>query len=98
MNLYQVKETSVVKSCAISCEKYSLNYELLKTDIETSEPRVACELYSILVVKTESCGDSEYEFVYDVTRDRDTAEAYLLMLCKGEVTPITVRDVLYDCM
>lgn len=88
-------KSSVVMSDTALCEGFRLSYELL---ISRASGGDGSDVYSILVVKTDSCDDYEYDFVYDVSRDYDTAKSYLNMLCRETVTPMSLRDVLYNIM
>lgn len=99
MGIQDFLKSSVILSCAALCENFRLSYELLKTEVNDEVNKEGgFNLYSILVVKTDSCDDYEYDFVYDVSRDYDTAKSYLNTLCSETVTPISLRDVLYDIM
>jgi hypothetical protein len=54
--------------------------------------------YCILIVQSDRIFGSESRFLYDVSRDKETAETILKALCDGAVTPLQAKYIIEDIL
>lgn len=77
---------------------FKLSYELVETadvcGIGDSEHKC---VYSILVVKSED-GAAESAFLYDISREKETALNTLELLRRNSVTPSLARQIICDIL
>ena len=71
----------------------SLYYRLVRTADERGG-----DVFSVLVMKYRPGSPAERRFVFDVTRDEETARSIFRSLTDGLVTPVAVRDVIEDLL
>lgn len=94
----------VLKSLAFCDENYicqqgiHLQYQVIETDDPIICDSCWKKVYSILVIKSVSFDEREIAFVYDVSRNRRTAERIAEVLKENTVTPCTVKEILDDIM
>ena len=55
-------------------------------------------MYSVLCISHDDDGLSDEAFVYDVSSDPETASEIFAAITVGKVTPVTVADVVADCL
>ncbi len=73
-----------------------LDYSLIVTDGKEYDLFSEKEVYSILVLQSEDGITTDYDFLYDIARDKENAVAILNMLVYNNVMPANARDVLAD--
>ena len=96
--LTQAKEVYNITPNKASLAESVLSYKVIRTG-EVFAPfksEGADNVYSLLCLKTDENFGVEYDFVYDVTRNLEYALYLANLLCKNEVTPCTLRDVIED--
>lgn len=75
-----------------------LDYSLILTDSKEFDMFEENTVFSILILQLEGGVTTEYDFLYDVARDRKNAVAIFDMLVYNNVMPSNARDVLADCL
>ncbi|MBR4880491.1 MAG: hypothetical protein IKU19_01070 [Clostridia bacterium] len=75
-----------------------LQYIIICTAPSEAFGEFHCDVYSLLVVKTEGTEGNESVFVYDISRTRERALEISRLLCENTVTPCTVYEVLDDIL
>jgi len=76
----------------------NLHYKLIKTKAVTLNNDNYDDVYSILCLISDTNGDVEYEFAYDITRDERTAFELMRIIYKNRVTPCSIKYVLQDIL
>ncbi len=75
-----------------------LDYSLIITDRKECDLFEENSVYSVLILQIEDGITTEYDFIYDVARDKENAVAILDMLVYNNVMPNNARDVLADIL
>ena len=83
--------TCIVSSVSNTEQKIINHYRLIRTiDIFHNT-----EVFSVFLT-TASPEDSSEAFVYDISRNSHTAEQFLDMICKNNVTALSLREIAED--
>lgn len=73
--------------CEDECkDRNELTYQILKHG----------NVYSLLVIMTDSYGLKDYVFIYDITHEESIASEVIEMLSENITTPCTVMYILED--
>ena len=75
-----------------------LDYSLILTDSKEVDIFGENTVFSILILQLEDGITTEYDFLYDVARDRKNAVAIFDLMVYNNVMPSNARDVLADCL
>ncbi|MBR5322112.1 MAG: hypothetical protein IKU48_01005 [Clostridia bacterium] len=75
-----------------------LDYSLIITDKMDCDLFDEEDIYSVLILQTEEGITTEYDFLYDIARDKENAVAILDLLVYNNVMPANARDVLADIL
>ncbi len=81
-----------------SNNKLFLDYSLIITDRKECDLFANTSVYSILILQIENGITTEYDFLYDIARDKENAVAILDLLVYNNVMPSNARDVLADIL
>ena len=87
------KRTSVGQNNGIK-----LDYSLILTDRKEFDLFDESEVYSVLILQIENGITTQYDFLYDISRDENNAVAILDTLVYNNVMPSNARDVLADIL
>ncbi len=79
-------------------EEINLDYSLILTDKKDYDIIDDDTVYSILILQNENGITTEYDFLYDVARNKEDAVAILNLLVYNNVMPANARDVLADIL
>ena len=86
------------KTDILSNEGIVLDYSLIMTDKRVCDLFENEHVYSVLILQIEDGITTDYDFVYDIARDKENAVAILDMLVYNNVMPNNARDVLADVL
>ena len=95
-----MKKHTVSKTQVTLFEKHriDLDYSLILTDRKEFDIIDDDTVYSILILQNEGGITTEYDFLYDIARNKQEAVAILDMLVYNNVMPSNARDVLADIL
>ncbi len=79
-------------------EEINLDYSLILTDRKDYDIIDDDTVYSILILQNENGITTEYDFLYDIARNKEDAVAILNLLVYNNVMPANARDVLADIL
>lgn len=79
-------------------QRIDLDYSLILTDRKEFDIIDDDTVYSILILQNEGGITTEYDFLYDIARNKQEAVAILDMLVYNNVMPSNARDVLADIL
>ena len=79
-------------------QRIDLDYSLILTDRKEFDIIDEDTVYSILILQNEGGITTEYDFLYDIARNKQEAVAILDMLVYNNVMPSNARDVLADIL
>ena len=74
----------------------AVEYRLIKSVRTVGGEKMT--VYSVLCISHDEDGLSDEAFVYDVSSDPETASEIFSAITVGKVTPVTVADVVADCL
>ena len=74
----------------------AVEYRLIRSARTVGGEKTA--VYSLLCISHDDDGLSDEAFIYDVSSDPETASEIFAAITVGKVTPMTVADVVADCL
>jgi hypothetical protein len=86
-------------SCRIQAETLDgqLQYDIVVDEIKRGDNSVLCEEYGLCVALRSGEALSREE-IHGLTTSREAIEELLARLMRHNVTPISVRDIVEDCL
>ncbi len=81
---------------ALSGESSKVEYALLKSSRHC--PSGSGSVYSLICLSFDREGLVDQDFIYDISSDRATASRIFNAVVSGKVTPVSVKEVLYDLL
>ncbi len=76
----------------------NINYLLFKSKYISKKKSMSRNVYSLLCLSFCSDGEIDKDFTYDIAADKSTAYKIFNSVVNGKVTPIGVKDVLYNLL
>lgn len=74
----------------------TVEYRLIRSTRSLGE--TVLPAYSVLCISHGEDGITDEAFVYDVSSEQETASRIFCALTSGAVTPLTITDVVEDCL
>ncbi|MGL5973375.1 MAG: DUF6514 family protein [Oscillospiraceae bacterium] len=82
------------KFTRVKIKEYFVDYFLLMRDTIFENDKI--QFYCIASTISNETGYFDSDIVMDVTTDEDFAVEIFLSICKNVVTPVTLKDCVYD--
>lgn len=76
----------------------NINYLLLRSRYNYNKKSESREVYSLLCLSFFSDGEVDRDFTYDIASDKNSAFEIFNSIVNGRVTPIGIKDVLYNLL
>ncbi len=92
MELICSKKLEIDESVQYKSKELNLDYYLVCCETDNS-----CT-YGIQINMTKDSGESETAIINDVLPSKDQTMELISLMHKNSVTPVSARDVIYDCI